>query len=84
MFSGSRTLCCSSRNTAGQTHAQSNDVSHKKEGTNSFFFVTLFFDCSFKDLAGGPAAVTRLWERYQNSGKKVEEYALKVLESLGG
>ena len=43
MFSGSRTLCCSSRNTAGQTHAQSNDVSHKKEGTNSFFFCDLVF-----------------------------------------
>lgn len=42
------------------------------------------FLCRFKDLAGGPAAVSRLWERHQGSGKKVEEYAFKCVESLGG
>ncbi len=39
---------------------------------------------TFKDIAGGPAAVTALLERVAGTGTKAEEYAQKCVDSLGG
>ena len=39
---------------------------------------------TFKDIAGGPAAVTALLDRVAGSGTKAEEYAQKCVDSLGG
>jgi hypothetical protein len=39
---------------------------------------------TFKDIAGGPAAVTGLLERVAGTGTKAEEYAQKCVDSLGG